>query len=145
LSAEDSLKPPKPTRGDALYALVKAGISAVPQLGGPASELLALVIAPPLKKRQVDWMNRVAECLKELESKVDGFNMETLRDNPLFVTAILHATTVALRNHQEEKLQALQNAVLNTARGIDLGKSADSVLGTCGFFHTYASQGARLL
>ena len=32
----------------------------------------------------------------------------------------MHATTAALRNHQKEKLDAFQNVVVNSARGVDI-------------------------
>ena len=43
-------KPPKRTAGDTVYAVVKAGISAVPAVGGAAAELLGLALAPRSKK-----------------------------------------------------------------------------------------------
>jgi len=65
-------------------------------------------------------MNRVAERLKELEREIQGFRLETLKENELFLTVVLHATTTALRSHQEEKLRALQNAIVNCARKISI-------------------------
>jgi len=60
-------------------------------------------------------MERVAEGLTKLEK--DGINLESLRDNEQFVSIVLHATQIALRTHQEAKLQALRNAILNVAQG----------------------------
>jgi hypothetical protein len=42
---------------------------------------------------------------------------ERLSQDPAFTTAFLHASQIALRTHQREKLQALRNAVLNVAAG----------------------------
>jgi len=83
-------------------------------------ELISLVIVPPLEKRRAEWMNAIAERLRELEKKVDGFKVENLRENQLFITTVTHATFAALRNHQKEKLDALQNAVINSALGVDI-------------------------
>ncbi len=35
----------------------------------------------------------------------------------------MHATIAVLRNHQKEKLEALQNAVLNSAMNIDVDEN----------------------
>ncbi len=117
---KNDLKPPRPTVEDVGHALVKGLISAIPALGGPAAELFGFVIAPPLEKRRNEWMNAVAEKILELEQEQTGFKVEELAGNQLFLTVVMHATVAALRNHQTEKLAALQNAVVNTARGIDL-------------------------
>jgi hypothetical protein len=100
--------------------LAKAGISAIPYLGGPAKELLGYYVVPPLERRRVEWMNSIAERLTQLEREEKGFKLADLQNNQMFLTAVLHATTIALRTHQEEKLQALQNAVVNTAQRIDV-------------------------
>jgi hypothetical protein len=111
---------PKESKTDVAHALAKGMISAVPLVGAPAAELFSLVVTPPLERRRADWLNAIAERLRELETKVQGFKIEALKDNPLFITAVMHATIAALRNHQKEKLDALQNAVVNSARGVDI-------------------------
>jgi hypothetical protein len=115
--------PPKVGKADVAHALAKGAISAVPLIGAPAAELFSLVVTPPLERRRAEWVNAIAERLKELESNVQGFKIEALKDNPLFITTVMHATIVALRNHQKEKLDALQNAVVNSARGVDIEES----------------------
>src|SRR5206468_713468 len=35
--------------------------------------------------------------------------------NPRFTSTFIHATLIAMRTHQEEKLEALRNAVINSA------------------------------
>lgn len=57
----------KTTKGDIIYATVKAGLGSIPVLGSAATELFGLVVTPPLDKRRQEWMNEVAERLKELE------------------------------------------------------------------------------
>ena len=104
---------PKTSTGDIAHKIVKAGLSAVPLAGGPAAELFNAIITPPLAKRRDKWIESIAEGLKELEEKVEGFNIENLNKNEMFITTVMHATQAAIRNHQEEKLKALRNAVLN--------------------------------
>jgi hypothetical protein len=107
----------KPERGaeDAAHTLTKAGISAIPVVGGPAAELFSAIITPPLSKRREKWIESIVDRLKELESKVDEFSIESLGENDMFLTTVLHASQAAIRNHQDEKLEALRNAVLNAA------------------------------
>lgn len=57
----------------------------------------------------------MVEKLKELEQKVEGFKIEKLAENENFISTVTYASIIAIRNHQEEKLEALRNAVLNTA------------------------------
>lgn len=53
--------------------------------------------------------------IKELEETEEKFSVESLSQNEVFITTVMYATQVAIRSHQEEKLEALRNAVLNTA------------------------------
>lgn len=73
------------------------------------------VIQPPLERRREDWMIQVGERLNSLEEA--GLNLGELQDNDEFISAVLSATQIALRTHQEEKLRALRNAVINVAKG----------------------------
>lgn len=106
---------PKSTTKDTIHTLTRARISLLPVIGSPATELFNLIIIPPLNKRREEWMESVATGLNELEKTVKGFSVERLSDNPMFLTIVSHATYVAIRNHEEEKLLALKNAVINTA------------------------------
>ena len=45
-----------------------------------------------------------------------------------FVSAIQHATQIAVRTHQAEKLEALRNAVLNVAAGTAPGDDLQMIL-----------------
>lgn len=110
-----STSPPKATKLDYAHALAKAGLSALPVVGGPAVELFQVLVQPPIERRRTEWMQRVGERLQGLEQQ--GLKLEDLQTNDQFITAVLQATTVAVRTHQEQKLLALRNAVLNIACG----------------------------
>jgi len=111
-----------PTSGatDTALSVVKAAISAVPVFGGPAVELMNLVIMPPLERRRVEWMNQVADRLRDLQDNDRDFDLESLQNNHQFISIILTATSIAMKTHREEKLSALQSAVVNTALKIDV-------------------------
>jgi hypothetical protein len=103
---------PKQTAADLVHAITKGGLSAIPYAGGVAAELFGFVLASPLEKRKAKWMESVAELLAGVEAK-----LESMRDDPAFVTTLLQASSVAVRTHQEDKLEALRNAVVNFAIG----------------------------
>lgn len=52
--------------------------------------------------------------------KQEGLDLDSLGNNEAFIDTVLHATHIALRNHQEEKRTALRNAIMNTAIGATL-------------------------
>lgn len=101
--------------GDAAAAVTKATISLIPFLGGPAVELFEAVTGPMLAKRRDKWMIMFAEVINELRGRMDEFSFEKLPENEVFITTVMHASQIAIRNHQKEKLQALKNAVINSA------------------------------
>lgn len=114
---EVSRKPlPQPDFEDAAYAGRKALVSMVPFVGGAASELLTL-LSTPLAQRRDGWLTDLERRLRELEDHVAGFRFEGLSQDKEFVSATLTATQAALKTTQEEKLRALQNAVLSAAVG----------------------------
>lgn len=112
----------KQSKADVTHAIVKAGLSAIPLIGGAAAELFQCVIQPPLEKRREKWMVAVGEKLQELE--LSGIKLENLQNNEEFVSLVMYATMIALRTHQEEKLSALRNAIANVA----IGQAPDEVL-----------------
>lgn len=121
--ASDRIKTPKPTKGDAAHTIVKAGISAIPVVGGPGVELFQYLVQPPLDKRRAEWMEEVGEKLHELEER--GFDIESLSDNEGFISAVMHASQMAMRTHKDEKREALKNAVLNVAIGHSPGEALE--------------------
>lgn len=112
---KEKLEVPSQSKGDIAHSVVKAGLSTIPVLGGASVELFQNVVQPPLEKRRAEWMYKVGEKLQELEEK--GFNLEELHENEQFISATMYASQLALRTHQEEKLAALRNAIMNIATG----------------------------
>ncbi len=95
---------------DARHALTKGVLT-----GQLAGEFFDLFIASPFRRRLLEWMRRIGRKVIELENEMAGLSVETLYENDVFVSMVLHASRIASCTHQEEKLEALQNAVLNTA------------------------------
>ena len=86
----------------------------IPVVGGAAVEFFNKLIPPPLEKRRNEWWQSLHERIARLEERGD-VKAEDLSQNESFVSTVLQATQVAMRNHQEEKLRALRNAVVNSA------------------------------
>jgi hypothetical protein len=114
MNNEKKYKSPKRKAGDVGYAVAKSGISSLPIVGAAASELLSLIVSPPLEKRKSEWMEMVGNGLRDLEQKM-GIVLEELQNNDKFIDASMDATQIALRTSQREKLDALRNALLNSA------------------------------
>lgn len=111
----DSLEPPSRSTRDVVHSIVKGVTSAVPVVGGPAAELFAALVQPPLERRRDEWMQSVGLALEKLGQ--EGLDLNSLGSNEAFIDTVLHATHIALRNHREEKRAALRNAIMNTAIG----------------------------
>lgn len=114
-SANISDSAPKATSADVAHTIVKSAVASVPLVGGAAAEAFSLIINEPLSKRRDEWIESVVAALKNLEKQVDGFSVENLKDDESFITAVVHASQIAIRTHQREKLNALKNALLNSA------------------------------
>lgn len=104
----NDLKPPEKTPWDYMIERGKAATGFVP-LNGPLVQMFMNLITPPLEKRQGEWMRSVFDRLSEYGEKISE-----LSSNQRFITNFLNGTQIALRNHQEEKLLALRNAVINS-------------------------------
>jgi len=104
-------------------AVSKGAVSAIPLVGGAISEFIATAVGLPLSKRRDEWFEDLESRLRELEQQIGGFSLKTLGDNEQFVSAAAQATQAAMRTHQNEKIEALRNAVLNTA--IENGGDSD--------------------
>jgi hypothetical protein len=111
----DLTKRPKETALDVAHTVVKAALGSVPVVGSAASELFAAVVTPPIARRRDEWVENIALGLERLRAG-EGLNYDELSRNDVFISTVLHATQAALRSHQQEKLDALRNAVLNSAR-----------------------------
>jgi hypothetical protein len=73
-----------------------------------------LIISPATKRRDT-WIDEyLSKAYQLIIEKVAFSVVENLPNNELFITAVLQATSIAVRNHQKEKLEALKNAVVNS-------------------------------
>jgi len=75
------------------------------------SNIVGFSISNNLKK----YVYSLAEDMVRLESEISDFKIENLRNNDFVATTVLQSIQIAVRNYQNEKHEALRNAVLNTA------------------------------
>lgn len=104
----------KKSIGDHVHATVRGSLGAIPFAGAAAAELFDAVVMPPLEVRRNMWRELVGQRLRDLEEK-HRVNAESLRDDEAFITVVMQASQAAMRNHANEKLEALRNAIVNTA------------------------------
>jgi hypothetical protein len=69
--------------GDVAHTIVKAGLSAIPVIGGPAADLFSALIIPPLTKRRDEWIQSIVAGLQNLEEKVTLHRITWWRMAPL--------------------------------------------------------------
>jgi hypothetical protein len=100
----------------AVAGTIVSSIIGVPGLGAMGSELYSTVLKPPLTKRTEEHFISIEERLMKLEKEIDGFRIQNLSAKPIFISVFMQAYQIALRNHQEEKLEVLRNAVINVAK-----------------------------
>jgi hypothetical protein len=109
-------RPPGKSKGrEIAERAAEAGLNAVPLVGGTLAVTLVTTLNWKLNQRRDKWLEELAIAVEELSKRVDGIDMDTLAENPLFVDAVVNATRTIEHTHQEEKITALRNAVLNSA------------------------------
>lgn len=119
-----SLIPPTEGAGDAAHAAARMLIGVVPIVGGTAVEVFNLIVGPPVQKHLATWREDLARRLIDLIRDVADVQaeVERLQANDQFIATTLEATRIAAVTRSQEKLDALRNAVLNVAAGIDVGE-----------------------
>lgn len=111
------------SKGDYLHSATKAGLSVVPIVGGALATVFETVFSTPIDKRKEEWLKRLSKTIDDLCERVEGLTPEKLSNNPEFISVYLQASNIALRTHNNEKLEALNSAVNNSVILNDLGES----------------------
>lgn len=119
----DNEIPQNKSLGDFANITAKAFLASIPVVGNFAAEYFGLLITPPMEKRREQFFQELANDLARLEEQVGAFNMQKLFTDEQFLSSFLQASRLAAVNHNQENLQALRNALLNSA----LPKSPDEI------------------
>ena len=108
MSIEDDLKP---TVSDQIHSVVSFASSIASSIIPGGSELFNLLVDKPINTRRDQWIIELEKRLRFLESH--GLKIDDLQKNGEFISAVLYTSSIAIRNHSEEKRQSLLNAITN--------------------------------
>lgn len=89
-------------------ATVKGGIGLIPIVGPLFSELIGVFTNKKSQQRFEKWASMVESRLERLEQKID-------ENNEMFYSAMVKTTQIVAKTHQDEKLEYLANALINSA------------------------------
>lgn len=115
---EEVKKDLKLNKTDSVVKLTNVSISLIPIMGGPLSVLLGAIL-PSISDRQNKWLIQISKDIQSINKGNENF-LKDLTKNEKFTTILMQASQIAIRNHQDEKLEALRNAVLNSALNISI-------------------------
>ncbi|EMN7322120.1 hypothetical protein WB896_004518 [Vibrio vulnificus] len=96
------------------HRIIRSALSTIPILGGVAIEAFSALIEPPISKRRELWMIQVTDAVNNLITS-NILKLDDLQKNEIFFTTLIHASQIAVANHQEEKIKFLKSALINTA------------------------------
>jgi hypothetical protein len=106
--------PSKNASRELVEKVVEGGVSMIPIAGGPAAVAFAYAVGQAHNRRMQVWLEDLANAVSELQTSDGGIDFDTLAEDDRFIDAVVSATRAAQATHDEEKLTALRNGVLNT-------------------------------
>lgn len=118
MSIEEDLKP---TISDHIHSAISAITSVVP--GG--SDAFNWLVDKPINIRRDQWIVEMEKRLCYLE--LHGLKIDDLQSNEEFISAVLYASSIAIRNHSEEKRKALLNAITNIAFKTKINETKEKI------------------
>lgn len=108
MMARNRYESPTESIHEPIKAVGKASVAAIPVLGGFTVELIGYHENHLNRARMRKFLDRIGQAITDLERWKENLP----RDEPLKST-LLEAAEIAVRSHENEKLEALKNAVLN--------------------------------
>lgn len=116
-------EPPKKSSAREVVETTIAGSAGmIPLVGSPIAAAFTYAVGYSFNKRMQAWYSDVATAIQDLQERAGIPRLDELAENPVFIDAVVHATRAAQGTHQRQKLDALQNAVINS-----IGPDAPSV------------------
>ncbi|WP_146183342.1 hypothetical protein [Limnohabitans sp. JirII-29] len=107
----DEIKAPLDQGETRDMTVVKIVLGFVPLVGGALAEVAGCV-NDNLSRRQEHWMLQVTAAINDLQRKLN-ISVEQLMQSERFTSFLLQATPIALKNHQQAKIEALKNALFS--------------------------------
>jgi len=114
MKIENNINPEIEPVADKVHRLSRAALSAIPFAGSATVEILNSIIAPPVEKRRDKWAAEVTKAINFLLEERE-VTLQNLQENEQFITTFLHASNIAFRTHEADKLRALKNAIVKSA------------------------------
>lgn len=112
--SDDLTKPPKQSKGEKTYEIVKKVVSATIPFAGVVEVFLDEVIKPPSQKRLENWITAIVKDIEELKKQFEKFQNENLQNNEDFISTFYQSLDIAKKTHNKEKHEALKYAVINS-------------------------------
>jgi hypothetical protein len=110
----EELDPACDPTGEIAHRVARIALGAIPSVGGTMVEIFNSMFEAPLSKRRNEAIIQIAGVVNQLiEERV--VTEEGLQSNDAFISTVAEVCSISLRNHQSEKLEALRNAVRNSA------------------------------
>lgn len=110
----DATPPHNSTSRELLQRSIEAGLQFVPGIGGALAVTFVTAVTWRLNQKREEWLTDLAEGVEELRERLGDIDLDALVSDPRFADAVVLATRTVEHTHQEEKLEALRNAVLNS-------------------------------
>lgn len=104
----------KQSAGDLVHAGIRAILSAIPDLGGPAAVLFESIFKKPNDRRRDAVLTLVERAIAELQQRPD-VDFDALRNRDDFCEFAYDVLRAASRTHRQEKLEAFRHAMINAA------------------------------
>jgi hypothetical protein len=111
----ETTPPGKSTGREIVERVTEAALGSVPLVGNALAVSFVTAIGWRLEERREKWFTELAAGVEELRQRVDGLDLEALPGDDRFTDAVVSATRTVEHTHQAEKIEALRNAVLNSA------------------------------
>lgn len=111
---KDLIDPKKEPISEKAHDVINVLITLIPYGDGIVEKLFNKAWKSPAKARLEKWMFMVTDAINEIY-KFHQIDLELLLENEKFIDTFIQASIIAIKHHEEEKLLALKNAVLNSA------------------------------
>jgi hypothetical protein len=106
-------KMPDTHNAELTLSLAESLASLQPVAGGPLVSLLDAAFRPMAEKRQRKYIETLAAASIEIQGMVPGLTVEQIVESDVFFSTAVAAGQVAMRQHHQEKFDALHNILVH--------------------------------
>ena len=99
---------------DKVHRIISALISCTPSVGGALDKAFNATFESPMQVRHQKWMLLVTDAINEIFKETNNTEKDLLL-NDAFIDAYMQSSLIAMKHRQDERLDFLKNALINTA------------------------------